>query len=56
MVKRISHAEAWEGLADCRSCAIRKSVLFSGLEESDFDIIPAVDLTDAAKKVVEAAK
>ena len=26
------------------------------LEESDFDIIPAVDLTDAAKKVVEAAK
>ncbi|WP_348672498.1 ADP-forming succinate--CoA ligase subunit beta [uncultured Abyssibacter sp.] len=26
------------------------------LEESDFEIIPAVDLTDAAKKVVEAAK
>ena len=26
------------------------------LEESDFEIIPAVDLTDAATKVVAAAK
>ncbi len=39
MIKRISNAEAWEGLADCRSCAIRNSVLFSGLQESDFDSI-----------------
>lgn len=39
MTKRVSHAEAWEGLADCRNCAIRKSVLFSGLEEADFDRI-----------------
>lgn len=39
MIKRISNAEAWEGLADCRNCAIRNSVLFSGLQETDFDRI-----------------
>ncbi len=38
-MKRVSHAEAWTGLADCRHCAIRKTVLFAGLEEDDFDQI-----------------
>ncbi len=38
-MKRVSHSEAWTGLADCRNCAIRKTVLFAGLEEADFDRI-----------------
>ena len=38
-MKRVSHSEAWIGIADCRHCAIRKSVLFAGLEEADFDLI-----------------
>jgi CRP/FNR family transcriptional regulator, anaerobic regulatory protein len=38
-MKRVSHSEAWTGLADCRHCAIRKTVLFAGLEERDFDLI-----------------
>ncbi len=29
----------WQNQADCRQCAIRHLVLFSGLEESDFDLI-----------------
>lgn len=36
-MKRITAAEAWTGIADCRSCNIRQSVLFAGLQESDFD-------------------
>ncbi|MCP3866647.1 MAG: Crp/Fnr family transcriptional regulator [Gammaproteobacteria bacterium] len=38
-MKFISDKEAWEGQADCLSCTLRNSVLFSGLEESDFDQI-----------------
>ena len=38
-MKRVSHSEAWTGLADCRHCTIRKTVLFAGLEEADFDRI-----------------
>lgn len=36
---RISQNEAWTGVADCRNCAIRGSVLFSGLDEAAFDAI-----------------
>lgn len=32
-------AEAWTGVADCRNCTIRRSVLFAGLDESDFETI-----------------
>jgi CRP-like cAMP-binding protein len=36
MVKNVSLKQAWSGEADCLNCTLRKSVLFSGLEESDF--------------------
>lgn len=36
-MKRIGSAEAWTGVADCRNCAIRSSVLFAGLKEDDFE-------------------
>jgi len=36
-MKRIPLSEAWTGVADCRNCEIRRSVLFAGLEERDFD-------------------
>lgn len=39
MKKFISDKEAWEGHADCLSCTLRNSVLFAGLNESDFDQI-----------------
>ncbi len=38
-MKFISDKEAWEGQADCLSCTLRNSVLFAGLEGSDFDLI-----------------
>jgi len=38
-VKFITDKEAWEGQADCLSCTLRNSVLFSGLDEKDFDQI-----------------
>ncbi len=38
-MKLISDKDAWEGQADCISCAVRNSVLFAGLEEKDFDKI-----------------
>jgi len=38
-MKTVSETEAWTGLANCRDCAIRKSVLFAGLDEADFAII-----------------
>lgn len=38
-MKRVTQSEAWTGVADCRNCAIRNSVLFSGLVEADFDRI-----------------
>ena len=39
MAKFVSDKQAWEGQADCLSCTLRNSVLFSGLEEEDFDKI-----------------
>lgn len=36
-MKRVASNEAWTGLADCRNCAIRHSVLFAGLKEDDFE-------------------
>jgi len=35
----IADKKAWEGQADCISCALRSSVLFAGLHEADFDKI-----------------
>lgn len=35
----ISLTEAWTGLADCRNCTIRASVLFAGLHEADFETL-----------------
>ncbi len=39
MVKNVTLKEAWDGKADCKSCALRQSVLFAGLQESDFEKI-----------------
>ena len=36
-MKRVPLSEAWTGIADCSVCAIRRSVLFAGLEVKDFD-------------------
>ncbi len=49
-MKRISHLDAWTGTADCRNCAIRASVLFAGLEETDFESVhrPIDQLVHAA--------
>ncbi|MEW7979503.1 MAG: Crp/Fnr family transcriptional regulator [Candidatus Sedimenticola endophacoides] len=38
-LKPFSDKEAWDGEADCVSCALRNSVLFAGLEADDFDRI-----------------
>ena len=35
----ITFKAAWRGEADCRSCSLRTSVLFAGLEEPDFEQI-----------------
>ena len=32
----INYKEAWQGVANCSKCSIRKSVLFSGLTEENF--------------------
>ncbi|RTZ58101.1 MAG: Crp/Fnr family transcriptional regulator [Gammaproteobacteria bacterium] len=39
MDKLVDRADAWQGVAHCESCNIRNSVLFSGLEEKDFEQI-----------------
>jgi CRP-like cAMP-binding protein len=36
---KVSLHDAWTGVADCRSCSLRDSVLFAGLQESDFEKI-----------------
>ena len=36
---RVPFKDAWSGEADCRRCALRESVLFAGLKESDFEKI-----------------
>lgn len=38
-MKRVTLNEAWTGLADCRNCNVRQSVLFAQLSEADFDAI-----------------
>lgn len=37
MTKIIPQTEAWEGVADCKVCSLRESVLFAGLDENSFD-------------------
>ncbi len=38
-MKRVTASQAWTGVADCRNCSIRASVLFAGLEEADFETL-----------------
>jgi CRP-like cAMP-binding protein len=47
VAKRVTSIQAWNGTADCLSCSIRSSVLFSGLSKQDFDQIhePVEQLT-----------
>jgi CRP-like cAMP-binding protein len=33
----IAFSDAWSGKANCKDCALRNSVLFAGLKESDFE-------------------
>jgi len=35
----VSESDSWVGVADCRSCSVRESAVFSGLEEADFGLI-----------------
>ena len=39
MTKRIALGDTWSSEASCRSCTLRTSVLFAGLQESDFERI-----------------
>jgi CRP/FNR family transcriptional regulator, anaerobic regulatory protein len=39
MPNNVSLRDAWSGEANCLNCSLRTSVLFSGLEESDFAFI-----------------
>ncbi len=39
MIKTVSLREAWAGEANCLECALRVSVLFAGLRDSDFEHI-----------------
>ncbi len=39
MKGKVAFREAWSGEADCKNCALRGSVLFAGLQESDFEKI-----------------
>lgn len=39
MNKTVTLHSAWTGEADCRNCQLRNTVLFSGLEENDFEKI-----------------
>ncbi|MBT8439309.1 MAG: Crp/Fnr family transcriptional regulator [Gammaproteobacteria bacterium] len=39
MNKTVTLHSAWTGEADCRNCQLRNTVLFSGLEEEDFEKI-----------------
>ncbi len=38
-MSKILLKQAWQGVANCSQCSIRKSVLFAGLSEQDFDAI-----------------
>jgi len=35
-ILKIGEADAWQGVADCRECSLRNTVLFAGLNEADF--------------------
>ncbi|NEV64207.1 Crp/Fnr family transcriptional regulator [Thiorhodococcus minor] len=37
MTRTVSLKEAWSGEANCLNCSLRTSVLFSGLEQADFE-------------------
>lgn len=39
MAKNVTLKQAWSGEADCLHCTLRTSVLFSGLEQTDFERI-----------------
>lgn len=39
MIKTVTSEAAWSGEADCKICALRDTVLFAGLNESDFEHI-----------------
>ena len=39
MKGKVALREAWSGEADCKNCALRDSVLFAGLQETDFEKI-----------------
>ena len=39
MIKTVTKEEAWTGVANCKLCSLRDSVLFAGLEEDDFELI-----------------
>lgn len=39
MKGKVAFREAWSGEADCKNCALRDSVLFAGLQETDFEKI-----------------
>lgn len=38
-MKTVTLHDAWQGEADCLNCALRNTVLFSGLDETDFEKI-----------------
>ncbi|MEZ5851536.1 MAG: Crp/Fnr family transcriptional regulator [Hyphomicrobiaceae bacterium] len=38
-MKTVTSNDAWTGIANCRTCTVRQSVLFAGLDEQDFDSI-----------------
>ncbi|RDH86038.1 MAG: Crp/Fnr family transcriptional regulator [endosymbiont of Galathealinum brachiosum] len=38
-MKTVTLQDAWKGEADCLNCALRNTVLFSGLSETDFEKI-----------------
>lgn len=56
-MKRVSSTEAWTGVADCRNCSIRASVLFAGLKEEVFDSFhrPIGQLTYPAGSIIYSA-
>lgn len=39
MIKTVTNEAAWSGEADCSICQLRDTVLFSGLQEKDFEHI-----------------
>jgi len=54
---RLSLKEAWQGESNCRNCTVRTTVLFAGLQESDFESIhsPIDDLVFEAGSLLYRA-